>query len=1337
MNHSEQPGNSQDEAGFAPLLEHSDFLRRLSRRLVSDDDAASELEQSTWLIALERSPRTLSSVRGWLSTVLRNLSRESHRRDRRRRERERTAARSELREDSTDKELILREITDAVFVLKAAQREVVLLRYYEDLSTNEIAARLRVPVETVRTRLKRAHVSLRNSLDGSFGSDRRAWLFPLCDLFDLKRTLPLTASAQSSSVLESYTTGTVAMNTKLIWGAVAICVIALATLIARLDPQDPEVASRDSTETARPEPSSTATSGSPRSDVDPDNDEAPIVAVAAAEPTLGRVIHAITGEPLSGVSVVALSSRGFYFDPEPIADVQTDSDGWFELRSVDARPTDTVLRFFKPGYVSRELSRNESPNYGIVNLTPGVVVTGQLVFEDGTPARGGWAHQLLSISVLPAAVSQFGRTESIYSSFERVGIRVDEQGRFETATNEPLIAFEVKAENSAPAFSAVHKTVPGEKNHLVIQVRRGQTLSGRITDSSDEGIEGATIVCFPRIEPTHPDHLFFAHHTRMDARTRSDGSFAIPHMTSEFTSYQVIHPSHATVSAFNQIHSSSEPLMVALDSGRSVTFRCADADGSIAPQPHDVHMIARSKTVSFELDRDGVFRTGPLGIDVERLSLRIRGWNPLNLDLPTDPEVDDLGTIQLTRQPSVTVTVRDSAGKPIVGARVRAIRIADSRPIFDLRSTHRDGRAIVFDPGVDAKLQIDHPEYAPRTVPINEATEVDVELEPGATLSGRVIDDDASPIPGAAVWVTYEQGDTPLGRQSPVATSDEGLFVIPGVLPGRPVVVHARLRGYQETAAPHPGFDPGDTIELGPITLGTGVTVSGVVRDPAGHGIEGAIVGCERMTGSLVTGIARLPWAISDPQGRYSISGLEPGRYAATARAIGYRPVRLDKRFEQNDETLDIDLAPQSVSLYRGRVVDTDGQPVRSASVEVHGSEDGQGWYGRASTEENGTFTIADIPTNTTRIEVNAKGFVRFHRRLRRGQSLPPELVLQRGATLEIAIHASGSRPLPDFVRYTFEGKKGGRRGSSVPLIRGVARITGLHEGPGTVRVKAYGFPRSVQYPVHLENERTVGVEVELDGDALNPTVRVTNSFGEPIEAAAVSMKATNGDHLYTVRTDEQGVAESPEILVSQETWIQVEASGYAWAHVRDLEGRVRNGRVEVTLEAESAIELQVLELDGSPIAAVSVSVSGSERPATDVQTTSDGRARISQLTAGTYQVSIRDGRELLAEATIELRAGQVLQKSMRIRPPLEFWGTVTRSGKPVKSGELEFRSTDGPERSTAWLTDGTFRLNLRANGTIEVRYKPRRGRARVTTIERVEGSKLEIDVTGRSITVR
>jgi RNA polymerase sigma factor (sigma-70 family) len=89
----------------------------------------------------------------------RNLAIKRLRGDRRRVRREETVARPEgvpSDADVLERERLRRGVVDAVLALPEPYRATLLLRYFEDLPPREIARRTGVPVETVRTRTRRA-----------------------------------------------------------------------------------------------------------------------------------------------------------------------------------------------------------------------------------------------------------------------------------------------------------------------------------------------------------------------------------------------------------------------------------------------------------------------------------------------------------------------------------------------------------------------------------------------------------------------------------------------------------------------------------------------------------------------------------------------------------------------------------------------------------------------------------------------------------------------------------------------------------------------------------------------------------------------------------------------------------------------------------------------------------------------------------------------------------------------------------------------------------------------------------------------------------------------------
>ncbi len=167
------------------LLGHHAWVRGLVRSLVRDPATADDVEQETWLAALRKPPADASTARAWLATVARNLIREKGRAGGRRSRREAAVARPEAVLDTAS--VVARaeqhkRVVLAVMDLEEPYRTTLLLRYFEDLPPREVARRMGAPVETVRTRQRRALALLRERFDTDARGDRKAWVAALAPL---------------------------------------------------------------------------------------------------------------------------------------------------------------------------------------------------------------------------------------------------------------------------------------------------------------------------------------------------------------------------------------------------------------------------------------------------------------------------------------------------------------------------------------------------------------------------------------------------------------------------------------------------------------------------------------------------------------------------------------------------------------------------------------------------------------------------------------------------------------------------------------------------------------------------------------------------------------------------------------------------------------------------------------------------------------------------------------------------------------------------------------------------------------------------------------------------
>ncbi|MBL8737743.1 MAG: sigma-70 family RNA polymerase sigma factor [Planctomycetes bacterium] len=171
------------------LLRHQEWVRNLAHRLVADPATADDVAQETLLAAATRAPTGLREPRGWLRKVAQNAARAFARSTRRRTRRELEAAgRSTGAGDATDPAVTLqraaahKRVVDALFAVPEPYHTVLLLRFFDDLGVEAIAARLARPVATVRSQLQRGLARMREILDGEFGGDRGAWCAALAPL---------------------------------------------------------------------------------------------------------------------------------------------------------------------------------------------------------------------------------------------------------------------------------------------------------------------------------------------------------------------------------------------------------------------------------------------------------------------------------------------------------------------------------------------------------------------------------------------------------------------------------------------------------------------------------------------------------------------------------------------------------------------------------------------------------------------------------------------------------------------------------------------------------------------------------------------------------------------------------------------------------------------------------------------------------------------------------------------------------------------------------------------------------------------------------------------------
>lgn len=166
------------------LLQHREFLRALARQLLGDEHLAEDVVQDSLIAALTQPPRSREALRSWLAQVVTRRASNRKRTEARRRRREREVAHAESLPSSHEVSESLhaqRRVLAALDALSEPYRTTIYLRWYEGLPPREIAERMNVPVETVRSRVQRGLARLRGDLDQEFGA-REHWALLLLPL---------------------------------------------------------------------------------------------------------------------------------------------------------------------------------------------------------------------------------------------------------------------------------------------------------------------------------------------------------------------------------------------------------------------------------------------------------------------------------------------------------------------------------------------------------------------------------------------------------------------------------------------------------------------------------------------------------------------------------------------------------------------------------------------------------------------------------------------------------------------------------------------------------------------------------------------------------------------------------------------------------------------------------------------------------------------------------------------------------------------------------------------------------------------------------------------------
>ncbi len=364
-----------------------------------------------------------------------------------------------------------------------------------------------------------------------------------------------------------------------------------------------------------------------------------------------------------------------------------------------------------------------------------------------------------------------------------------------------------------------------------------------------------------------------------------------------------------------------------------------------------------------------------------------------------------------------------------------------------------------------------------------QVTELTLRCHQGATILGRVIDEDDAPVAGAAVALVYLDISRMLlsadGRSEPLQSDEDGYFRIESVAAGRVAFVAVAEGSAPSNIAELAVVDGGVYPDI-VLQTGVGAVVRGRVVDDQQQPVEGAEVVVRPFERSndpqfikMMLKIRKLA-ATTAADGSFEVAGMTGEAMMIQASKPGYTTaIKTGVKLDAEDIVVEV----QRGATIRG-VVTSGGEPVKRFRVDTR---------------------TRDIPKEEQDGEAaEASGRRERNRDRRRG---PPWARGMRERT----------RQLPEGQQMGDRGMDGNWR--EISAEDGTFELTGIPPGRIRVRVRAEGFVNAESQTVDLQPGGSSDVLAFEIAAGQTVTGRVIDgATGRPVSDAQVTAYRQRGD---------------------------------------------------------------------------------------------------------------------------------------------------------------------------------------------------------------------------------
>ncbi len=684
----------------------------------------------------------------------------------------------------------------------------------------------------------------------------------------------------------------------------------------------------------------------------------------------------------------------------------------------------------------------------------------------------------------------------------------------------------------APKAEGKRESRPAEVEVLFADDPEGDLrLEGQVVTKDELAVAGAIVSIDSR-----PPRI---------TKSEEDGSFFFDKLVGK--SYDLVARSTEGVAGpiTARLSESNEPVMMVLSEGARVSVQVVSSDkpdGLVGALVELRGIDMQSATT----DKNGNAEFRQVPVDRYRVVANAEGYAPGRTRVSISRSgATATARLELKGGARVAGVVVDPNGKPLAGARVVYRGLSDR----SLRADHRLD-AVVSDkagqfaiPALSAGSFVftaTAEGFAPgssESIDLNgrvEKTGVEVRMEPGATLQGKVVNTAGKPVPGARVRVSVKtEGMRRRGRRGGVRqifTDDEGAYELTGLPRKAHDVVAVHDNASSEIHGASLGDDPFE-VELN-ITLDVDGLISGIVVDTSGEPLPGAQVSLfpdfrkgARRSGSEWR-LRGMSTALADSGGRFEIGGLkadEDYRVRATpATSTSRGRAWLTEGVEARTGDTEVKVVLPADGGIKGKVSFANGDAPGMFTVSV-------GWRrGTPFSSKDGSFELGELPPqkftatiqgpsfDPRRIEVEIKegkitdlGSVTVSQ----GRRVVGRVVDSSGSAVEGAVVSAGRMVTGDG-----SGTSTGQ-GRGHPLARETKRattdengdfaISGIGLGDMNIVADHETVGRSIPTTVQMSNESITALTLTiLKVGSLTGTVRRSGTLEPDVSVTATSIKA-------------------------------------------------------------------------------------------------------------------------------------------------------------------------------------------------------------------------------------